>query len=98
MYKVDISPAANSVLEEYTFRCVIDNGTEYALRLLDAFDSKVSFLESTPMLGCTRLKYIPSKYRVINFGAHLWLVYQNFYLIQKNCSEVTFNIACLFPR
>lgn len=76
MYKVDISPAANSVLEEYTFRCANDNGTECALRLLDAFDSKVSFLESTPMLGCARLKYIPSKYRVINLGAHLWLVYQ----------------------
>ena len=26
MYKVDISPAANSVLEEYTFRCARDNG------------------------------------------------------------------------
>lgn len=28
------------------------------------------------MLGCARLKYVPSKYRVINFWAHLWLVYQ----------------------
>lgn len=43
MYKADISPAANSVLEEYTFRCANDNGTECALRFLDAFDSKVSF-------------------------------------------------------
>ena len=40
MYKVDISPAANSVLEEYTFRCAEDNGEECALRLLDAFDDK----------------------------------------------------------
>ena len=76
MYKVDISPAANSVLEEYTFRCANDSGTNCALRFLDSFDSKISYLESTPMLGCARLKYVPSKYRVINFWAHLWLVYQ----------------------
>ena len=76
MYKVDISPTANSVLEEYTFRCSNDSGTDCALRLLDSFDSKVSYLESTPMLGCARLKYILSKYRVINFWTHLWLVYQ----------------------
>lgn len=43
MYNVDISPAANSVLEEYTFRCAIDNGEECALRLLDAYDEKISY-------------------------------------------------------
>jgi hypothetical protein len=26
MYNVDISPAANDVLEEYTLRCARDNG------------------------------------------------------------------------
>lgn len=40
MYKVDISPAANAVLEDYSLRCASDNGTECALRLLDAFDEK----------------------------------------------------------
>lgn len=76
MYKVELSPSANSVLEECAFRCANDNGTDCALRLLDAFDDKVKYLEPTPMLGCARLKYVPSKYRVINFWAHLWLVYQ----------------------
>lgn len=76
MYKVDVSPAANSVLEEYTFCCARDNGEECALRLLDALDEKVSYLETTPMIGCARLKYVPSKYRVITFGPHLWLVFQ----------------------
>lgn len=73
MYKVDISPSANAVLEEYTFRCARDNGEECALRLLDAYDEKISYLESTPLIGCARLKYIPSKYRVLNFWPHLWL-------------------------
>ena len=44
MYKIDVSPAANSVLEEYTFRCARDNGEDCALRLLDAFDEKITFL------------------------------------------------------
>ena len=76
MYKVDVSPAANAVLEEYSFRCANDNDVECALRLLDAFDSKVNYLETTPMIGCARLKYILSKYRVITFRPHLWLVFQ----------------------
>ena len=50
MYKVDISPAANAVLEEYTFRCARGNGEECALRLLDAYDEKISYLESTPLI------------------------------------------------
>ena len=40
MYKVDISPAANEVLQEYTFRCPRDNGEDCALRLLDSYDEK----------------------------------------------------------
>lgn len=76
MYKVDVSPTANSVLEEYSFRCAKDNGVECALRFLDAFDDKVAYLEATPLIGCARLKYIPSKYRVITFWPHLWLVFQ----------------------
>lgn len=76
MYKVDISPAANSVLEEYTFRCAGDNGEECALRLLDAYDEKITYLETTPLIGCARLRYVPSKYRVLNFWPHLWFVFQ----------------------
>lgn len=76
MYKVDVSPVANEVLAEYTFRCAEDNGGECALRLLDAFDEKAGYLENTPLTGCARLKYIPSKYRVISFWPHLWLVFQ----------------------
>lgn len=76
MYNVDVSPAANEVLEEYTFRCARDNGKDCALRLLDAFDDKIGYLESMPMIGCARLRYVPSKYRVINFWPHLWLVFQ----------------------
>lgn len=28
------------------------------------------------MIGCARLKYILSKYRVITFWSHFWLVFQ----------------------
>ncbi len=76
MYKVDVSLEANEVLGEYTYCCARDNGEECALRLLDAFDDKVGYLETTPMIGCARLRYIPSKYRVITFWPHLWLVFQ----------------------
>lgn len=44
MYKVDISPVANEVLQEYTFRCARDNGEDCALRLLDSYDEKISYL------------------------------------------------------
>lgn len=90
MYKVDISPAANSVLEEYTFRCARDNGEECALRLLDSYDEKVSFLEISPLLGCSRLKYIPSKYRVLNFWPHLWFVFQVIEI--ENCVKIEYII------
>jgi plasmid stabilization system protein ParE len=76
MYNVEISPAANSVLEDYTFLCANDNGVECALRLLDSYDEKITYLENTPYIGCARLRHIPSKYRVINFWPHLWFVYQ----------------------
>lgn len=76
MYKVDVSPVANEVLAEYTFRCAEENGEECALCLLDAFDDKVGYLENTPLIGCARLKYIPPKYRVITFWPHLWLALQ----------------------
>lgn len=76
MYTVDISPAANSILKEYVFRCARDNGEDCALRLLDSYDKAISLLEMTPFIGCARLRYIPSKYRVTNFWPHLWFVFQ----------------------
>ena len=90
MYKVDISPAANAVLEEYTFRCARGNGEEGALRPLDAYDEKISYLESTPLIGCARLKYIPSKYRVLNFWPHLWFVFQ--IKEYENCVKIDYII------
>jgi len=44
MYKVEVYPAANGILEEYAFRCLSDNGEECALRLLDSYYQKISFL------------------------------------------------------
>ena len=76
MYNVVVSPEAKSVLDEYTFLCNRDNGLDCALRLLDSYDEKISYLEQQPRIGCSRLKYIPSKYRAINFLPHLWFIYQ----------------------
>lgn len=84
MYKVDISPAASEVLQEYVKRCMTDNGTDCALRLMDSYDEKISFLEAGPHMGCARLKYIPDKYRVLNFWPHLWFVFQ----IKKDANTV----------
>ena len=36
MYKVDVSPAANAVLEDYIDRCHGENGLEGAMHLLDS--------------------------------------------------------------
>ena len=76
MYRVDVSPEAKSILEDYVGFCMRDNGAECALQLLDAYDEKISYLELHPMMGCARLRYIPDKYRVINFWPHLWFVFQ----------------------
>lgn len=89
MYKVDISPATNEVLREYVFRCTKDNGEECALSLLDAFDDKVGYLENTPLIGGARLRYIPSKYRVITFWPHLWLVFQ---VKEEKCVKIEYII------
>lgn len=90
MYKIDVSPAANSVLEEYTFRCARDNGEDCALRLLDAFDEKITFLGNTPQIGCARLRYVPAKYRVLNFWPHLWFVFQ--IKEEENCVKIDYII------
>lgn len=76
MYRVDISPDAKQILSTYVDLCMEDNGEECALRLLDAYEEGVGYLERTPGSGCGRLEYIPSKYRVWRFWPHLWFVYQ----------------------
>lgn len=76
MYSVDISPAAKNILQMYAEFCARDNGTDCALRLLDSYDEEVSYLEQQPKIGCARLRYIPDKYRVLNFWPHLWFVFQ----------------------
>ena len=76
MYRVDISPMAKEILEDYVILCYQDNGEECALSLLDSFDEKVEFLKNTPLIGCARLRYVPDKYRVLNFWPHLWFVFQ----------------------
>lgn len=90
MYNIEIAPAANAVLEDYTFRCARDNGEDCALGLLDSFDKAVSLLEMTPLIGCARLRYIPSKYRVSNFWPHLWFVFQ--IKEQEKCVKIDYII------
>lgn len=76
MYSVDISPTAKNVLDMYVEFCIRDNGVECGLHLLDSYDEKISYLELQPKIGCARLRYIPDKYRVINFWPHLWFEFQ----------------------
>lgn len=76
MYNVVISPDAIEVLKQYTIICNTDNEPECAKRLIDSFDKGVSLLEVSPTIGCSRLGYIPKKYRVTTFWSHLWFVYQ----------------------
>lgn len=90
MYKVDVSPAANAVLEDYVGRCYADNGLECAMRLLDSYDEKIAYLETQPLIGCARLKYIPSRYRVLKFWPHLWFVFQ--IKEYENCVKIDYVI------
>lgn len=90
MYKVDISPTARDILENYVERCYADNGEDCAMRLLDSYDEKISFLETQPLMGCQRLRYIPDKYRVITFWPHLWIVFQIKH--DKNCIKIEYII------
>lgn len=76
MYRVDISPYAQNILQQYAECCFADNGMECALNLLDAYDEKIGYLEQQPQIGCARLSNIPKKYRVLNFWPHLWFVFQ----------------------
>lgn len=90
MYRVDISPAARDVLNDYVEHCYADNGEDCAMRLLDSYDEKISFLETQPLMGCQRLRYIPDKYRVITFWPHLWFVFQIKH--DENCIKIEYII------
>ena len=81
-YKVEVAPIVPMILEEHVERCLSDNGTECAMNLLESYDQKISLLETQPFMGCARLRYIPDKYRVLNFWAHLWFVFQ---VIEDEC-------------
>lgn len=61
---------------EYAVKCAEDNGTDCALRLADSFDKVVDSLQELPERGVKKLRYIPSRYHIIPFWRHLWLVYQ----------------------
>lgn len=76
MYKVEISPTASRIFENYANRCNNDYGFQSATELLDSYDEKISFLEQHPLIGYARLKNIPLRYRVFNLWPHLWFVFQ----------------------
>lgn len=67
-----------------------DHYKECAFRLLDAYDDKISYLEAAPFIGCARLRYVPSKYRVLNFWPHLWFVFQ--VKEEENCVKIEYII------
>lgn len=69
---------------------VVPKTTESAFRLLDAYDDKISYLEAAPFIGCARLRYVPSKYRVLNFWPHLWFVFQ--VKEEENCVKIEYII------
>ena len=74
VYQVEASASVNYILMHYCDLCYDDNGSDCALRLLDAYDESIDALTNTPDRGC-RLEDIPAKYRAISFWPHLWLVY-----------------------
>jgi len=76
MYTVDISPAAEEVVQKYFMLCLEDNGENCANRYLDSYDANIGLLEDNPRIGCGRLRYVPAKYKVFPMWEHLWFVFQ----------------------
>jgi plasmid stabilization system protein ParE len=75
VYQIEASASVNDILTHYSDLFYNDNGTDCALRLLDAFDEAiVAALTNNPDRGC-HLEDIPNKYRAVPFWPHLWLVY-----------------------
>ena len=75
MYDVVVSPTATNVLINYAKKFAVDNGEECANRLVDSFDQAVVSLKNMPERAIRKLPFIPSKYRIISFWKHLWLVF-----------------------
>lgn len=76
MYNVVVSPTATNILINYAKKFAVDNGEECAYRLIDSFDQATLSLQNMPERATRKLPYIPSKYRIIPFWKHLWLVFQ----------------------
>lgn len=76
MYTVEVSPMAEEVLRNLVAWCLNDNGPDCANSLLDAYDHNISLLEEQPLIGCSRLRYVPDKYKVFHLWKHLWFVFQ----------------------
>ena len=74
-YTVDISPEAKRVFVEY-LNGAEEFGIDTVHNLLDAFDSCIAILETSPNVGFTKLKYIPSKYKMIHLWKHYWMIFQ----------------------
>jgi Plasmid stabilisation system protein. len=74
VYRVEASASVNDLLMYYSDLCYNDNGSDCALRLLDAYDAAIDALTNNPDRGC-RLADLPCKYRAIPFWNHLWFVY-----------------------
>lgn len=76
MYKADISPMAEEVLQQYIMSSLQEYGEDTANKIVDAYEQNLSLLENNPLVGCGRLEYIPRKYRVFPLWKHLWFVFQ----------------------
>lgn len=76
MYNVVVAPIVSEILIEYAKKFALDNGMECSLNLVDSFDKVIESLKELPQRGTRKLEYIPSRYHVITFWKHLWLVYQ----------------------
>jgi plasmid stabilization system protein ParE len=76
MYNVEVSPAAEEVLHKYVVLCMEDQGEACAMHLLDSYDRNIALLETQPLIGCGRLRYVPDKYKVFPCWKHLWFVFQ----------------------
>ena len=84
MFNVVVSPRATNVLVNYAVKFAVDNGEECANNVVDSFDRAVLSLENMPERATRKLPYIPSKYRIVTFWKHLWIVFQ----INKKESKV----------
>lgn len=75
LYQVDISPAGKEELWNYV-EGAKEFGNETVLEILEAFDSRMVFLEENPKGGTDRLPFLPEKYRALHLWKHYWLIYQ----------------------